>query len=57
MKKAISIFLLLMAASLFLIGEEASAKEKTLKFSFTERLRLTSFDNSINLNDDQAGHL
>lgn len=54
MKKTNAIALLLMTASMFLIGEEASTKKKTLKFSFSERLRLTSFDNSINLNDEAA---
>ena len=51
MKRTAIPIILLMVISLGLSGADAPAKKKTLNFFFAERTRLTTFDNSINLDE------
>lgn len=54
MKKIALTLLLLTVASLGITGQETPVKVKPLKFYFTERTRIETFDNSINLDDTAA---
>ena len=55
MKKHILLPLFFLGFTLNIAKAEEPAKANKFKFSFSERIRLTSFDNSISLNDEAEG--
>jgi hypothetical protein len=52
MKKYILLSLILLEFSFYSVKAQEVEKKQKLEFSFSERIRLTAFDNAISLNDD-----